>query len=197
MRQSLKIERLIIQKGGAVKGVVFTAFLEMVESQFTANMVDDIIDDCHSPSGGAYTAVGTYPHEEMVDLVVALSKRSGISIPDLLRAYGQHLFTHFFSTHPSFFVNVHDALSFLAGIEVIIHAEVLKLYPDAQLPRFETEHHSQDQLVLLYDSSRHFEDLAEGLITGCIAHFGEKIEVRREASDHLGHRRERFILTRQ
>jgi hypothetical protein len=180
-----------------VKGVVFTAFLEMVESQFTANMVDDIIDDCHLPSGGAYTAVGTYPHEEMVDLVVALSKRSGISIPDLLRAYGQHLFTHFFSTHPAFFVNVHDALNFLAGIEVIIHAEVLKLYPDAQLPRFETEHRSQDQLVLLYDSSRHFEDLAEGLITGCIAHFGEKIEVRREAIDHLGQRRERFILTRQ
>lgn len=78
-----------------MKGVVFTAFLEMVESQYTANMVDDIIDDCHLPSGGAYTAVGTYPHEEMVDLVVALSKRSGIPIPDLLRAYGQHLFAHF------------------------------------------------------------------------------------------------------
>lgn len=179
-----------------MKGVVFTAFLEMVESQYTANMVDDIIDDCHLPSGGAYTAVGTYPHEEMVDLVVALSKRSGIPIPDLLRAYGQHLFAHFFSTHPSFFVHVHDALSFLAGIEVIIHAEVLKLYPDAQLPRFETEHHSTHRLVQIYHSSRHFEDLAEGLIAGCIAHFGEKIELQREAFEHQGHRLERFILTR-
>jgi hypothetical protein len=132
----------------------------------------------------------------MVDLVVALSKRSGIPIPDLLRAYGQHLFAHFFSTHPSFFVNVPDALSFLAGIEVIIHAEVLKLYPDAQLPKFETEHHSQNQLVLIYDSSRHFEDLAAGLIAGCIAHFGEDIGVQREVFDSEGQRKERFILTR-
>lgn len=179
-----------------MKGVVFTSFLEMVESQFTANMVDDIIDDCDLPSCGAYTAVGTYPHEEMVDLVVALSKRSGIAIPDLLRAYGQYLFAHFFSTHPSFFANVHDALSFLAGIEVIIHAEVLKLYPDAQLPRFETEHHSPERLVLLYHSSRHFEDLAEGLIAGCIMHFGEKIELHRETVENQGQRQERFILTR-
>lgn len=179
-----------------MKGVVFTAFLEMVESQFTANMVDDIIEDCQLSSGGAYSAIGTYPHEEMVALVVALSKRSGVSMPDLLRAYGQYLFAYFFSTYPSFFVNAKDALCFLAGIEVIIHAEVLKLYPDAQLPRFETEHYSQNQLVLVYDSSRHFEDLAEGLIVGCIAHFGEKIELRREIVDKEGGRQERFILTR-
>jgi hypothetical protein len=179
-----------------VKGVVFTAFLEMVESQFSANMTDDIIDDCDLPSGGAYSAVGTYPHEEMVDLVVALSKRTGIPIPDLLRAYGEHLFSHFFATHPSFFANVHDALSFLSGIEVIIHAEVLKLYPDAQLPRFETEHHSPKKLILLYDSSRHFEDLAEGLIMGCISHFGEPIDMQREIFEVQGRRKERFILTR-
>jgi hypothetical protein len=180
-----------------MKGVVFTAFLEMVESQFSEDMVDDIIEAAQLPSGGAYTAVGTYPHEEMVALVVALSERSGTPIPDLLRAYGKHLFAHFFLTHPSFFVNVHDALSFLEGIENIIHAEVLKLYPDAQLPRFETEHRNENQLVLLYDSNRHFEDLAEGLMLGCIDHFAERIDIAREATEHGGRRQERFTLTRR
>lgn len=42
-----------------MKGVVFTAFLEMVASQFSEDMVDDIIDAAQLPSGGAYTAVGT------------------------------------------------------------------------------------------------------------------------------------------
>lgn len=179
-----------------MKGVVFTAFLEMVESHFSADMVDDIIQDSELPSRGAYTAVGTYPHEEMVALVIALSQRTGIGIPKLLHAYGQHLFAHFFATHSSFFVNVHDVFGFLSGIENIIHAEVLKLYPDAQLPRFETEHHSQNKLVLLYDSSRHFEDLAEGLIAGCIAHFGQDVNLRREVVEDKDHRKERFILTR-
>ena len=179
-----------------MKGVVFTEFLDMVEGLFSADMVDDIIEDSAVPSGGAYTSIGTYPHQEMVALIGALSQRSAMPVPDLLRAYGQHLFGRFYASYPSFFTDVHDALSFLAGIEDIIHAEVLKLYPDAELPRFEVELHDAQELRLLYKSKRHFEDLAEGLILGCIAHFGQAIAMRREAFGEGEQRKERFILTR-
>jgi hypothetical protein len=180
-----------------MKGVVFTEFLEMVEDRFSADMVDDIIDDADLPSGGAYTAVGTYPHEEMVALGVALSKRSGMAVPDLLRAFGQHLFGRFFAGYPAFFVNASDAFSFLGGIEDIIHAEVRKLYPDAELPRFDIERKDDRQMVLVYDSRRHFEDLAEGLMQGCVAHFGGGIDIRREVVGEGDARKERFTLTRQ
>ena len=63
-----------------MKGMVFTEFLEMVEDKFSADMVDDIIDDSAPPSGGAYTAVGTYDHNELVGMVVALSQRSGLPL---------------------------------------------------------------------------------------------------------------------
>jgi hypothetical protein len=179
-----------------MKGVVFTEFLDMVEARFSADMVDDIIDDSAVPSGGAYTSIGTYPHEEMVALIGALSHRSGVLVPDLLRTYGHHLFGRFFANYPSFFNNIGDALTFLAGIEDVIHAEVLKLYPDAELPRFEVEFHDAHELRLLYHSNRHFEDLAEGLIAGCIEHFGHPIALRREAHGQGTDRKERFILTR-
>ena len=78
-----------------MKGVVFTELLEMVEARFSADMVDDIIDDAQLPSGGVYTSVGTYPHEEIVALVVALSQRSGLAVRDLLLAFGEHLFGRF------------------------------------------------------------------------------------------------------
>jgi hypothetical protein len=180
-----------------MKGVVFTEFLDMVEDLFSADMVDDIIDDAQLPSGGAYTAVGTYPHEEIVALVVALSKRSGIATPDLLRTYGEHLFGRFVKGYPNFFTNVTDAFDFLAGIEDIIHAEVRKLYPDAELPRFDVEHRQDGrELVLIYDSRRHFEDLAEGLMRGCVSHFGGGISIKREILGDGDNRKERFILTR-
>lgn len=180
-----------------MKGVVFTEFLDMVEDRFSADMVDDIIDDADLPSGGAYTAIGTYPHEEIVALVVALSGRSGIAVPDLLKVYGEHLFGIFVKGYPGFFAGVSDAFEFLAGIEDIIHAEVRKLYPDAELPRFDVEccEHGR-QLTLIYDSRRHFEDLAEGLMRGCIAHFGGDIDIHREALGDGDARKERFILTR-
>lgn len=166
-----------------MKGVVFTEFLAMVEKQFSADMVDDIIDDAQLPNGGAYTAVGTYPHEEMVSMVVALSRRCGIPVPDLIRAFGEYLFGRFVLGYPSFFQGVNDAFGFLSGIEDIIHPEVLKLYPEAELPRFDVEHLDARELVLLYRSPRHFEDLAEGLMRGCVAHFGEPIHITREAAE--------------
>lgn len=179
-----------------MKGVVFTEFLEMVESSFSARMVDEIIEDAQPASGGAYTAVGTYAHEEMVDMVQALSRRSGMAVPDLMRTFGHHLFGRFAASHPQFLKGTTGALPFLAGIEHIIHAEVLKLYPDAQLPRFDVEHHDAGRLVLLYRSSRHFEDLAEGLIRGCVDHFGEALTVQREQVTQDGASLERFVLTR-
>lgn len=179
-----------------MKGVVFTEFLDMVEQRFSADMVDDIIDDAKLPSGGAYTAVGTYPHDEMVALVVALAARSGTAVPDLLRAFGEYLFGRFVKGYPVFFSGHHDAFTFLAGIEHIIHAEVRKLYPDAELPHFEVEHHDDRRLAIVYTSGRHFEDLAEGLILGCIAHFGRPAVLRRETLGEGVARRERFLLER-
>ncbi len=178
-----------------MKGVVFTEFLEMVEQRFSADMVDDVLDDAQLPHGGVYTAVGTYPHGEIVAMVVALSQRSGVAVPDLIRAFGEHLFSRFVQAYPGFFVGVKDSFGFLSGIEDIIHAEVLKLYPDAELPRFIVEYHDSDRLVLLYQSPRHFEDLAEGLMHGCIAHFKESIQVTRDTTT-AAHDAQRFVLTR-
>lgn len=175
-----------------MKGMVFTEFLEMVETQFSADMVDDIIDDANPASGGAYTAVGTYDHQELVDMVVALSKRTGIEANALVQAFGTHVFSVFARNYPSFFDGVPDALTFLSGIEDIIHAEVIKLYPDAQLPKFDCQRDG-DSLIMDYRSPRHFSDLAHGLILGCAKHFNEPLSVARQEQDSDT---TRFIVTR-
>jgi predicted homoserine dehydrogenase-like protein len=64
-----------------MKGIVFTEFLDMVETTISADAVDDVIEAAGVPSGGAYTAVGTYDHKEMVSLVGALSEVSGHPVP--------------------------------------------------------------------------------------------------------------------
>jgi len=161
-----------------MKGMVFTEFLEMVEARWSADMADDLVEQTPLASGGRYTAVGTYDHTELVAMVRALSERIGVPVPDLVRAFGEYLFGRFVVSHPSFFVGIDGALDFLERIEDVIHVEVLKLYPDASLPRFDVDRDA-DRLVLLYRSSRHFEDLAHGLILGCLAHYGQRAQVSR------------------
>ena len=163
-----------------MKGVVFTEFFGMVEAQFSDDMVDDLIDATQPASGGAYTAVGTYDHREIVAMVVELARRSGTPVPDLLHAFGRHLFGRFHALHPVFFQDVTSAFAFLDSIERVIHAEVLKLHPDAELPSFHTEVLDDERMVFVYRSPRHMDDLAAGLIAGCAAHFGDEIRVERE-----------------
>ena len=161
-----------------MKGVIFTDFLGMVADRFSEDMVDDIIEASDLPSGGAYTAVGIYDHGEIVSLVGALSDRSGTPVADLVKAFGQHLFGRLSLLHPEFVVGIDDAMDFLERVDKVIHVEVLKLYPDAMLPRFDTRREG-DRLQMIYRSPRGMEDLAEGLIHGCLGHFGQELRMER------------------
>ncbi|MFZ4758976.1 MAG: heme NO-binding domain-containing protein [Burkholderiaceae bacterium] len=179
-----------------MKGMVFTEFLEMVEARWSPDLADELLESTQLASGGHYTAVGTYGHEELVALVKGLSARVGAEVPDLVRAFGQHMFGRFVQGYPGFFENVDDAFVFLSRIEDVIHVEVLKLYPDALLPRFDVESGDDDTMTLIYRSSRHFEDLAHGLIEGCLAHFGERARIERDVIVDAVGPGIRFKLTR-
>ena len=161
-----------------MKGMVFTEFLDMVELKFSADMVDDIIEDSQLPNGGAYTAVGTYDHAELVRMVEALAHRSSVPVPTLVHAFGLHLFGRFHALYPGFFSSIPTALDFLEGIETVIHTEVRKLYPDAQLPEFNCVR-TASGLDMVYSSPRHFGDLATGLIEGALLHFGDPVSMTR------------------
>lgn len=163
-----------------MKGIVFTEFIEMVEHDFSLDMADRMMDESDLPSGGAYTSVGTYDHGEIVTMVTKLSELTGTPVPALIKSFGNHLFGRFHALYPAFFADVGSAVDFLAGIEDIIHAEVRKLYPDAQLPRFDVSRPDDDTLVLTYRSDRHLGDLAEGLIEACIRHFDAPLSLNRE-----------------
>lgn len=163
-----------------MKGIVFTEFIEFVESRFDQPTADGIMDDGPLASGGAYTAVGTYDPGEMVELLTRLSRRTQMPCCDLLRAYGEHLFTVFAEQYSQFFADTHCALDFLMTVENYIHIEVRKLYPDAELPHLTHQRRSDGELDLIYESNRGLADLAEGLIRGCIRHYGNGVALCRQ-----------------
>jgi hypothetical protein len=164
-----------------MKGVVFTEFIEMVEDRFSVETGERLIGESNLPSNGVYTSVGTYDHNEMVTLVTNLSALVGVPVPDLLKEFGRHLFKRFVTKFPGFFDNVTSTFEFLPRVESYVHLEVKKLYPDAELPTFSCDFPQSGQLNMTYRSIRNLPDLAEGLILGCIEHFGEQLEIKRES----------------
>ena len=161
-----------------MKGVVFIEFLEMVDEVFGLEITEEIIKESPTLStGGAYTSVGTYPHEEIVGMVVALSKATKIPVPDLIETFGKHLFVALANSHPEFVENASDLFDFLNRIEEHIHVEVRKLYPDARLPHFQTMLKTNKRMEMLYRSERSMADLAVGLIQGAAERYQESVKV--------------------
>lgn len=180
-----------------MKGIVFREFIDMVENEFSLEIADQIISASSLSTGGAYTAVGTYPHEEMVQLVSHLSELTGQPVPALLQHFGRLLFRRFAAIHPQYATSHTSVFSLLRELDGNIHAEVHKLYNDVELPSFTYEVLDENRMVFHYTSHRALADFAQGMIEGCIAYFGEPMQVEREdlPPDSEG-AHARFTLTR-
>ena len=170
-----------------MKGVVFTEFLELVEKEFGLEIVQRIIDECDLATGGVYTSVGTYSHKEMFKMVGKLSEIKDIPIPALLNIYGEYFFTTLSRDYTKF-MEQPNLFSFLESIETYIHPEVLKLYPEAELPSFGTDLKSEKEMRLDYSSSRKMSDLAVGLIKGAANYYNEEVDIVKISEDDDGAR---------
>jgi Haem-NO-binding len=162
-----------------MKGVIFTEFLNLVEAKYGYETVDSLIEESNLHSKGAYTAIGTYPHSEMVKLVTNLSIRTHIPIQDVLKMYGTHLFSVFAQSYGHFLCNITSSFQLFLSIDKYIHVEVQKIYPDAELPSFECTLLNGTTLEMLYKSERRMGDFAEGLIEATLSHYKEKATIER------------------
>lgn len=157
-----------------MKGVVFTEFIEFIEDQYGFDTVDTMIEK--SGLEAVYTQAGNYPFEEMVALLVALSGEVNLSVNELLEAYGEHLFSILIKLYPHV-IQFKSSFDIISHVDNIIHPEVQKLYPDAELPTFNVKAQDEKRLVLEYKSKKSLQHLAKGLILGAAKHYGENITV--------------------
>ena len=165
-----------------MKGLIFAEFVEFAETRLGVSL-----------PGAAYRADRNYPSSDLMTLVEGAGRAANQPSGAILVAFGRYLFTRFAALYPVFFVDTGSALELLARINTHVHDEVRKLYPDAEFPAFDVER-AAGQLTLVYRSRRPLADLAEGLIQGCVAHFGEPIAVERhDTPGALGHEA-RFVL---
>lgn len=181
-----------------MKGMVFTEFFDMIDDKFGFEVTEHIIEKAKKSlsTGGAYTSIGTYPHSEMISLVVALSNQLHIPVPNLVQAFGEHLLGQFAKKYSIFFDEAKDLFTFLKSIDNHIHIEVKKLYPDAELPRFECSHPNgnPNELTMIYSSERAMSDLAAGLIDGAVKYYNSDITYTKVILDDSDGKKVQFNL---
>ncbi len=158
-----------------MKGIVFNLFEEVVSHQYGEEMWDDLL--AAAGLEGAYTSLGSYPDAELFRLVGAASCALDVPPDDLVRWFGRKALPHFAHRYPHFFTPHRAARSFVLSLNDIIHPEVRKLYPGADVPVFGFDTSSAEVLVLSYRSPRKLCAFAVGLIEGTAAQFGEGVAI--------------------
>jgi hypothetical protein len=158
-----------------MKGVVFTEYLEFIEEQFGFDVVDDMIEK--AGVSGVYTQAGNYEFNELFEMVQSLSKISKTAVGVLIGAFAKHLFKKLVVIYPKPVQEYSNSFEFISNIDNVVHPEVKKLYPEAELPTFETVSYTNNTLVMKYKSTKPLMDLAQGLMEGCAEHYNEKLDI--------------------
>lgn len=167
-----------------MKGVVFTTLNDLVEDRFGLSTWDELLERSGSP--GIYTTAGTYPDQELFTLVGGLSELLQVDADKLVRTFGEFMFNKLASHYPHGLGDSLRTRDLLLRVHSLIHVEVKKLYPDAELPTFEYETPGPSELVMIYRSHRKLCSLAEGLIEGAARHYGEHVTVHQARCMHHG-----------
>ncbi len=167
-----------------MKGVVFSLLEQIVVRDHGEDTWDDLLDE--AGLDGVFTSVGSYPDEQMMRLVAAAASSLDMSPDAVLRWFGRNAMPVFATEYPQLFERHDSTRPFLLTLNDIIHPEVRKLYPGAEVPEFDFDASTADLVCMRYRSSRGLCAFGEGLILGAADHFGEQVSVEQPRCVHRG-----------
>lgn len=158
-----------------MKGIVFNLLEAVVRRDHGEDAWDDLLDA--AGVDGAYTSLGNYPDDEFMKLVGAASFALKMPADDVVRWFGRNALPLLAHKHPRFFDAHRSTRPFLMALNDVIHSEVRKLYPGADVPIFTYDTSSPDVLLMYYRSPRKMCALAEGFIEATAAHYHEELSL--------------------
>lgn len=158
-----------------MKGVIFQLLEEVVTREHGSDTWDLMLKE--AGTDGVYTSLGSYADAELLALVDAAAGMLAIEPNDVIRWFGRSALPLLAMRYPPFFTPHRDTRSFLLTLNDIIHTEVRKLYPGADVPVFDFDSSDPEVLRMRYRSTRRLCALAEGLIEGAAAHFRQSVAI--------------------
>jgi predicted hydrocarbon binding protein len=157
-----------------MKGVVFNLLEQLIVRDHGEDTWDALLET--TELDGAYTSLGSYPDQDLERLVNAAAETLDLPADEVVRWFGRNAVPLFAARYPQLFEPHSSTRSFVLTLNEIIHPEVRKLYPGADVPVFDFAS-SNDVLVMGYRSSRKMCAFAEGLLHGAADHYGESLTI--------------------
>jgi len=128
--------------------------------------------------GKLYVPVSEYDDGETLALVAAASELSGEDEADILYEFGRYIVGPLVETYGVHVEGDWTGLDLLANVETYIHEALrAKRLSEFTPPKLKASRVDEDVAVVRYGSDRQLCMLAEGIIDGVGAHYGESYDI--------------------
>jgi hypothetical protein len=151
---------------------------ELVLTSYGLNVWESALDQTRLE--GVYTSGMSYNDSELTELIAAVSADVGECPARLVQSFGSFLGKSFFRSHTTYYERHTNLFDFLESVDTVIHVEVKKLHPEAELPEFDCERLSDSELRMVYQSPRRMCALAIGLIEASAEHYNQSCDIKHD-----------------
>ena len=168
-----------------MKGIIFNVLEDMIVQQCGMGVWNDLLEK-HAPEDRVYISAKNYPENELFAIVTEVAEKLNLPIQDVIKAFGQFLFSGLAANHTKVVERFTDFTSLVMGIHNVIHVEVNKLYHEPALPTIISTMIDNNNIELKYHSPRKLCFCAEGLIFGAADYYHQSISIKHDTCMHHG-----------
>lgn len=167
-------------------GLIFFYIQKFAESLAAEGKTKLPLRTTVSATSRSYLPTKSYPDEEAVSLLSSVADATGEPLVSLVEKFGYFLAAPLVKVAGQAVEPSWRTLDLIEHTESVIHTMVRATTPEATPPVLQTVRTADDELQLIYTSSRKLCQLAVGIIRGVADHYGEPLDIVEDACMHNG-----------
>ena len=144
------------------------------EAKLGAGAWDKLLAEANL-DGNIYYAVSNYPDHNMVRLVGAAARITGLTGAAILEDFGQSLVPELVTLYKPLIRSTWKTIDLLENTEELIHSVVRVRNEGASPPQLKVDRLAHGELRIVYTSARRMCSLLKGIVRGIAALYGEKV----------------------
>lgn len=166
-------------------GVIFNELRKYATAKVGPRAFETLVKEAGLGSK-TYLATQAYPDEEVVAIVGAASRSTGLAVPAILEDFGQFIAPDLLTMFKSLLRPDWRTLDVVENTEETIHKVVRLRFPDSAPPYLKAARVAGDRVVVTYTSPRKLCFIAKGIVRGIAEHFEEAIAIHETRCMHRG-----------
>lgn len=178
-----------------MKGHIFNLLEQFIIEQAGDEAFEDILDACQFITTEPFIRSGTYPDEDLIELVNQTCKQLNLSPKDAHFGFGKWIFPHLTKIAPPEITTFKHPKELFLQLDHIHRVELKKIWPDAEPPRFQCIDTGANTVTMMYDSKREMTDLVEGVIESVSTNYQTPIKFEKKVHKKESHNVYEYFIT--